>query len=228
MDTKGQGQSPDFGLGGLKYFGLEDYRRMLWRRKWMILSATLVVALITAVVASFLSNVYRAKTIILVDPRKVPDNFVISTATPPGQIVSRICVNRSFQWPAVPDHRRNGSLRELKGKATLEEILLLMRRDIGVDVVATADGDRGLGAFQISYSSKNPVEAAKVTNQLASLFIKENLEARQEQVLGTAEFIDREVDEAKTDLKRKEDKLREIKDTLVAELPSPQTSTSRQ
>jgi polysaccharide biosynthesis transport protein len=219
MDTRGREQNLDFGFGGLKYFGLQDYRRMLWRRKWTILSGTLLVALITAVVASFLPNVYRAKTIILVDPRKVPDSFVISTATPSG--ADRVA---NLRAEILSDARLSqiidemGLYRDLKNKITLEEILLLMRRDISVDVVTTTNGDRGLGAFQISYSSKSPVEAAKVTNQLASLFIKENLEARQEQVLGTAEFIDRELDDAKREMKLKEDKLRDIKASHIGEL----------
>src|SRR5579864_9540916 len=67
------------GLGGFEYYSLQDYRRMLWRRKWTIASLALTVALLTAVVAYFIPIVYSATTVILVDPRKVPDNVVSST-----------------------------------------------------------------------------------------------------------------------------------------------------
>ena len=81
MQTQNVANSPEIGLGGFEYYGLQDYRRMLWRRRWTIVSTTLILALTTAVVAYFIPNVYRASTVVLVEPRKVPDNLVSSTAT---------------------------------------------------------------------------------------------------------------------------------------------------
>lgn len=223
METQGEQQKFEFGLGGLEYFSINDYKRMVWRRKWTIVCAMLIIALMTAVVTAFLPNRYRANTVILVDPRTVPENFVMSTATSAG--VDRIA---SLREQILSNTRLSQIIDEmnlysdLKNRLTQEEIITRMRQDIGVDVVATTNGDRGLGAFQITYTSKNPHQAAKVTNRLASLFIKENLETRQQQVLGTAEFIAHELDQANKDLQEKADKLREIKARHFAELPESQ------
>src|SRR4029077_10734833 len=67
--------------GGLEYYGLRDYKRLLLSRKWVITSVTLAVALLTSMVVYFLPNVYKAETILMVDPGKVPESYVKSTAT---------------------------------------------------------------------------------------------------------------------------------------------------
>lgn len=220
MDTKTATPRSEFGFGTLEYLGLDDYRRILLRRKWMIVSGALLTGLVTAIVVTFLPNVYRAKTVILVDPRKVSDKFVASTATAAG--MDRMA---NLRAQILSNTRLSQLIDEMnlypkmKYKNTRDEIIAQMRQDIGIDIVATTNEGLGVGAFQISYASKNPTEAAQVANRLASLFIKENLEARQAQVLGTADFIDRELQEAKQELDAKASKLRELKARHMAELP---------
>src|SRR4029077_5755643 len=68
-------------LGGLEYYSLKDYKRLFLRRKWAILSVTLAIALLTSVGAYFYPDFFKASTIVMVDPGKVPDYYVRSTAT---------------------------------------------------------------------------------------------------------------------------------------------------
>jgi polysaccharide chain length determinant protein (PEP-CTERM system associated) len=49
------------------------------------------------------------------------------------------------------------------------------------------------------------------------------VQARQQEVAGTAQFIDRELEDAKKDLAEKEEKIREIKSRYIADLPESQT-----
>src|SRR6516225_10963541 len=69
------------GLSGLEYFGPQDYRQLLRRSKWLMVTATLVVALMIAIGAYLFPNLYLATTVIVVDPEKVPEGLVKSTAT---------------------------------------------------------------------------------------------------------------------------------------------------
>jgi len=62
--------SPELGLGGLEYYTLHDYKRLLLRRKWTIISLTLATALIVSVAAYFYPDSYKAKTVVQVDPGK--------------------------------------------------------------------------------------------------------------------------------------------------------------
>src|SRR5271167_2125657 len=80
-NTKKQDKKPAGGVSGLGYYTLRDYRRLLWRRKWMIATITLTVAVLTSLVAYRIPNEYQASTVIMVDPGKVPDSYVKSTAT---------------------------------------------------------------------------------------------------------------------------------------------------
>ncbi len=219
-----RGTGSGFGLAGFEYFTYADYLRLFWRRRWLVVFTTLTFALVTAIVVHLLPSVYRATTVILVDPRKVPDNYVMSTVT--SGVADRLATLRQ----QILSTTRLGQIieemglyGELKGKKTQEEIIETMRKAVEVEVAATTSGDRGLGAFTISYHARNPVQAAQVTNRLASLFIEENVKAREQQVLGTAEFIERELDAARKDLAAKEEQIRQLKSRYVSGLPESQT-----
>jgi polysaccharide biosynthesis transport protein len=56
------------------------------------------------------------------------------------------------------------------------------------------------------------------------LFIEENLKAREEQVLGTAEFIDRELDKARKELSEKGRRLEALRARYSSELPEAQNA----
>ena len=58
-----------------------------------------------------------------------------------------------------------------------------------------------------------------VTNRLASLFIEENLRAREKQAVGTSDFIERELSAVEIALKEKEKEIRAFKESYIGELP---------
>jgi uncharacterized protein involved in exopolysaccharide biosynthesis len=58
-----------------------------------------------------------------------------------------------------------------------------------------------------------------VTNKLASLFIEENLKARESQAEGTAEFLSKELMEMEEGLKRKEQAIRNFRERAMGQLP---------
>lgn len=224
MTNTGRRDTEEFGLGGLEHFSIGDYLRLFVRRRWFIVITTLLVAVGTAVVAYVLPDVYRATTVILVDPRKVPDSYVLSTVT--SGVADRLATLRQQVFSASRLSQiieEMGLYKELRRQRAEDEIVDYMRKAIEVDMVTSSTGDRGLGAFSISYSAGDSLEAARVTNRLASLFIQENIKAREEQVIGTAEFIDRQLQEAKQELQSKEERIRQIKTQFASELPESQT-----
>jgi polysaccharide biosynthesis transport protein len=196
----------------------------LMRQKWVIIVITLAVAASTAVAMHFVPNIYRATTVILVDPRKVPDNYVTSTTT--TTVVDRMATLREQILSAT----RLGSVideldlyRDMKKRTSHDEIIDHMRKDIEISVVSGTNSSRDLAAFSVSYSSLDPVQAARVTNRLASLFIEENIKSREQQVMGTADFIDKELDDSRKDLVAKEKAIAQLKTIHSSELPESQT-----
>jgi len=227
MNTLKTAAAPEVGLGGFEFYTLQDYKRMLWRRRWTIVSTTLIAALLTAVVAYFVPNVYKASTIILVDPKKVPDNLVASTATSASDRLSslRQQVLSNTRLSQIIDEMN--LYPEMKKHKTQEEIIGQMLKDTEVEILATSNNDKTLGAFRISYSSRSPQSAAQVANRLASLFIVQNMKEREQQVLGTAEFMDRELAEVKKGLDARKERLQEARKKYVAALPESEAVHGR-
>jgi polysaccharide chain length determinant protein (PEP-CTERM system associated) len=208
-------------LSEFGYYTLNDFVRVFSRRKWLILLVTPLVGLLAALIGYFLPNVYRATTVILVDPKKVPESYVSSTVS--VDVVERLATLRE----QILSSSRLGQIindmglyPELRRKMSNDELIDFMRKNIDLHVHNTGKSDRGLGAFSISYQSHSPVEAARVANQLASLFIAENIRSREQQAQGTADFLTREVEEAKKSLDQKEKQIQELKTRYISELPA--------
>jgi succinoglycan biosynthesis transport protein ExoP len=210
-------------VGGLEYYTLRDYRMLLWRRKWTITSVTLSIALLVSVVAYRLPNEYQATSVIMVDPGKVPESYVKSTATIDAN--QRLAI---LQEQILSDTRLGqiidelGLYRGLKATKTQDAIVSLMTKKIAVEATTTAPPARALKSFNVSFTAPTAVLAAKVSNRLASLFIEENLKVREQQVLGTADFFDRQLEKGKQDLDEKAQKLAQLRAHYATQLPESQ------
>jgi succinoglycan biosynthesis transport protein ExoP len=218
QESKGAGH-----LAGLEYFSLRDYRSLLWRRKWMMASITLTIGLLVAAVAYHLPNQYQASTTIMVDPGKVPESYVKSTATIDAN--QRLAL---LQEQILSDTRLGqvidelGLYHNLKARKTQDEIVDLMRKQIVVQATTSGAPARALKSFNVSFTAPSAALAAKVSNRLASLFIEENLKVREQQVMGTADFFSNQLQKAKEDLDEKSQKLAELKARYATDLPEAQ------
>ena len=212
-------------LSGLEYYSFRDYVRMFLRRKWFLIITVFAVALLTAVIAYFIPNSYKATTVILVEAQKVPEYYVNSTVT--IGVVDRLATLR--QQILSESNLRNviddmGLYTDLKKKEPPEELVKRMQKDIILELAPTGHGEKALGAFSVSYLNQNPVVAANVTNKLASLFIEENIKDREQSVEGTSDFLKKETEDAKKDLDEKEAKITALKTKNVGELPESEAT----
>jgi len=212
-------------LNGFEYYTFRDYVGVVLRRKWLIITAAMSLALLTAVVAYFWPNTYRASTVILVEPRKVSEGMVMSTVS--TDVSDRMASLREqilseTKLAQVIDEL--GLYKDLKKKESPQQIIETMQKAIQVEVIASTMTERGFGAFRVSYENPDAATAAKVTNRLASLFIEENIRSREQQVLGTVDFIDKEVQDAKKDLQDKEDALQRVRLQNIGVLPESEAS----
>lgn len=210
-------------LAGLEYLSLQDCGNILRRRKVLIATTTLTIALLVSIVAYKLPNQYQATTTVMVDPGKVPESYVKSTATIDAS--QRLAL---LQERILSDTRLGqvidelGLYRSLKAVKTPDEITGLMRTQISIVATTSAPPARTLKAFNVSFTAGSAALAAKVSNRLASLFIEENLKVRDQQVTGTADFFDGQLQKAKEDVDEKAGKLAQLKAHYAAELPEAQ------
>ena len=189
------------------------------KRHWLVIALPAIgVFLATFVVAMRLPNIYRAQTVVMVDPQQVPNSYVASTVT--SNISDRLS---TIQQQVLSPSRLQKLIEsqnlysDLKGKKSIEDLTRMMQGSISVDL-ANSGGAR-MSTFEIAFHGRNPNEAALVANQLADMFIHENLKVREEQSEGTAEFLEHELEKTKKELETKEAEVQSIKTRNVMDLP---------
>jgi polysaccharide chain length determinant protein (PEP-CTERM system associated) len=170
-----------------------------------VILSSLVILAAGIVETSLLPNVYRATTTILVDPQKIPEKYVASTITSDPNARMNTLMQQVLSASRLQEIiERNNLYPEMRKKASREEILDYMRSKTKIDIKPSPEPEQGLSSFTITYDSTNRDQVAPITNQLASSFIAWNLKARQQQALGTTQFLASELEEAKKSLEEQE------------------------
>jgi len=197
-----------------KSFNIHDYIEILLRRIWYII-IPFVIVLAGACIYAFTSpKEYRASTLILVTPQKVPEAFVRPTVTSKIedrlQSISQEIMSRTRLEQVISEFKLySGEAKSLSREETVE----LMRKDIQIELKGKE------GSFSISYIGKDPRVVTTVTNKLASLFIEENLKLREQQAQGTSEFLSVELNATKIKLDEQEKTITHFRRQYSGELP---------
>jgi succinoglycan biosynthesis transport protein ExoP len=203
----------------------EHYLRLIVHRKWLVLGTFVLVSAATAIVSSRLPNIYTSSTLILVDPQKVPEAYVKSTVsgdlrnrlgTLQQQILSATRLQRIIDASNLYPEERKTMVRE--------DVIALMQKDVSVSIVSNYGGSQDLQAFRIGYSGTDARQVANVANGLATQFMDENLKAREAQSIGTAEFLQNQLQETKKILEAQEAQLKDFKLKHLGEMPEQQST----
>jgi polysaccharide chain length determinant protein (PEP-CTERM system associated) len=193
--------------------------RMCWMHKFGILLTWAVLTAATAAVIYRLPAIYTAEALILIDAQKIPERLVPSTvsadtedrlASLSQEILSNTRLKKIIE--------SNDLYRKERMRNPLDEVVQMMRKDIWVKLERGWAGNKP-DAFRVGYQGKEPAVVAQVANQIANLFIEENLRARAGQAEGTSEFLSTQVAEAKKKLDSLETAVREYKSRFNGELP---------
>src|SRR6185312_5696031 len=199
-----------------------EYGEIALRRWYWIVVPAVLIAGLTFFIGRRLPKVYSSEALILVEPQKVPADFVkptVSNNTALGlesieeQILSRTQLSQIIDKYGLYRGRHLGEDAEVT----------LMQSDIKVTTVVDADQrDAQVTAFRIAYQGRDPALTQEVTQELSSLFITENLKARAQQSQGTESFIDGRLADANQQLQTLEGQLRDLKSTYMGSLPEQQ------
>ncbi|MFZ1129937.1 MAG: XrtA system polysaccharide chain length determinant [Terriglobales bacterium] len=169
---------------------------------------------------------YRSGTLILVESPSVPEKYVVSNIDTDIQhqldSITEQILSRTRLLHIID---RLGLYAKDRKRKSDEELVEKMRKDIEIEL--SRGDDRKLSAFNIYYSNGNPKMAQQATNELANLFITENLEERQKSAENTTSFLAEQVEQARAKLADQEAKMRAFKDQHLGELPT-QTQSNLQ
>jgi len=195
------------------------------RRRWIwIVAPAVVISGLAVAGARKLPKVYQSEALILVEPQKVPADFVKPTVSGDvserlesieEQILSRTQLSQIIQKYGL---YRDSSLSP-------DGQVVQMQSDIQVTpIVNPEQRDAPVAAFKITYQGRDPVLVQQVTRDLSALFISENLKARAAQAQGTEAFIDGRLADADQQLQAVEAQLRQLKSTYMGSLPEQETA----
>ena len=186
------------------------------RRIYWIVLPFLFAVLCGMAIALMLPKKYEAQTLILVHEQRVPQNFVKPIVTSEVEerlrTISQQVLSRTNLEAIIKQHN---FLAEKS--VTMEEKVEAIRKAIKVEVLNR--GPRGGNAFSVAYRASDPGQAMQIANALASNFISENLKSREEQALGTSDFLSSELETVKRRLAEKEDALQEYRTKHMGGMP---------
>jgi polysaccharide chain length determinant protein (PEP-CTERM system associated) len=206
----------------------EQIIRLIIRKRWFLLIPFCLSLMAGAVYSIFVVRIYTAETLILVESQRVPHDYVRSVVA--GDIESRVStiqqqiLSRTNLSKIIEDFNLFNTPEA--SKLYLEEKIASLRRRITVKVTRSrrrSDTD----SFTISFKDANPEIAMKVTNAIATSFIDENLKVREEQVVGTSNFLAGELESIRTQLEALEEQFKNFKKNNMGELPEQIDSNLR-
>jgi polysaccharide chain length determinant protein (PEP-CTERM system associated) len=191
------------------------------RRWWMPLLFVALAAGVSHGITRRLPKIYRASTLILVEPQKIPVAYVRPTVT--TSVENRL---RSIQQQITSRSRIERVIQELNlfpdqtGRVPMERLVAQVAPRVSIQTMGTS-------AFRIHFEGTNPQTVAQVANKLADLFIAENTEAREREARTTSEFLEEELQKVKERLEAEEEAIARFKREHMGELPEQRESNLR-
>lgn len=207
--------------------GVRDFAKLFLRRKWLIVFSVLFILLAGAVYCVVTPELYKSTTSILIIPQSVPQDFVRSTitvrvdqqlSTIKQQVLSRTTLTKVMEELDL--------FRNQRQKLSPEEVVELIRKRIDIEVIQSRQRDSS-DAFTLSFQYEDPRSAMQAASRLASYFIDENLKTREQQAVGTSEFLESQLKETKARLEQLEGKVKDYKMRYMGELPQQQDANLR-
>jgi len=205
----------------------QDYIEVAMRRKWWIIIPFILVMMGSYGVYKKLPKIYKATTLILVQPQKVPTSYVRPTVTLSvsdrlATLSQEILSRTSLEQVVTQLHL----IEDLSDPLLINQKVISMRKSISIDVRGGRRG-QSTSSFAVSFEDRDPANAARIVNKIASLFITENLRIREEQARGTAQFLEKELFKIEKRLKQKEEAIRQFKQQNMGELPGQLSANLR-
>ena len=198
-----------------KTYRPEDFLRILWQHKWLVIVPFVIATTAATIVARRLPSLYRSETLIQVVAQRIPESYVRPTVTARIEdrlgSIQQLILSRSRLEKIIKDFNLYPGERKVM---VMEDVVDVMRdRDVKVRI-------ENRDAFRVSYIAGDPKTAQKVAERLGSLFIDENLRDREALAEQTSQFLDGQLEDASRRLREHEKKLEEYRRLHAGELPT--------
>ena len=205
-----------------------DYINVIRRRK-RVLAITAGTVMTIIILAAFLwPKTYRSQAIILIEQQDIPSDLVQTTITSYAQqrieeIKQRIMTIGNII--GIVEEFELYTERELE-RITRTEIAEDFRsavsiKPISAEVVDPRSGRPSLAiiAFSLSFDGEVPSKVQKITNEITTLYLDENLKDRTAQTKSTSDFLTAESEVLSGQLEDLDEKIAYFKESNKGALP---------
>src|SRR5262245_8740873 len=199
----------------------------LRRRAKPMLIAFLGVLAVCVAVAFLWPATYRSSGTVLIEQQEVPQDFVRAAVTSFAEqrvrVISARVMTTTNLLQIIKDYDLYPKQRKTEPR---EKLLDRMRDDIGLEMISAdvVDPQQGRAtkatiAFTVSFDSRSAEQAAKVANELTTLYLNENLETRKRMAGDTAAFLQEEAERVGREVAGLEQKIADFKSRNGDSLP---------
>lgn len=210
---------------------LRDYLAAAKHRRKLLIPIFALTLLGVVLVAMLLPPRFRSAGTILIEQQEMPQELVRSTVTSYAdqrvQVISKRVMTTETLLNII---RRYDLYPKQRAKDSREALLNRMREDIGLKMISADVIDPRSGrptsatiAFEVSYISGSADTAAKVANELTTLYLNENLNNRTQLARDATSFLEAEGDRLSRQIADLEAKLAQFKDKNFQKLPEVTT-----
>lgn len=215
---------------------LDDYLGVIKRRKWQMIVPGGILAVLALLAAFLIPAVYRSSATILIEQQEIPSELVQTTVTSYAdqriQVISqRVMTTANLsslieRYDLYADLRRSESIN-----VAVEQMRDRIKLDmISADVLDPMSGraQEATIAFSLSFENGSPSLAQKVTSDLVSLFLNENLERRTAAANEATIFLQTEANRLGSEISTLEARLADFKEKNGDNLPELATLNREQ
>lgn len=196
-----------------------DIRKYLFvlRRRWELTVLVFLTILAMGIAYCFFwPKIYEATAMVVVQPQKIPGNIVQATVTTKIderlQIITQQVLSRTRLTELI---QRFDLYPKFRGKVPPDELAERMRANVSIKITRQ-------NYFTITFFYQDPKAVAAVTNSIAAFYVDTNLRLREQDAVGTANFLTRELERMRSQLREWEDRITEFKEAHLQELPEAQ------
>lgn len=206
---------------------LDEYIALIIRRRKSILNTAGVLTLVSLLIALVWPPTFQSTATVLIEEQDIPTDLVRSTVTSfAAQRLQVITTRVMTRTNLIKTIEKYNLYEEARQYATTEEIVERMREDTELETVSAEVVDPQTGrptvatiAFNLSFKGGNPSVVLKVTNELVSLYLNENIKSRTEVAAQTSMFLGKEASRLRKVISKLEDELSLFKEEHGEKLP---------
>lgn len=207
----------------------EEYVAILKRYKYYILTIVAVGMALSIVVSKILPSIYLSSATILIEQHDVPEDIVKSIVTDYAEQRIQIINQRIMTLENLNNiiNKFNLYPTEREEQWSTQSIVGLMKENIHMEMVGgeqiidprTSKPIQPTIAFAVSFENESPEIAQQVTNELANLYLTENIKQRASIVEGATSFLEQETNRLRDEITQLEAKMAQFKEKNASNLP---------